>query len=421
MKKPKLGNREFLSKNTKRLLSFEEFQKQKGYLRSNEEPLYTGRYFAVLKEKSQGFSKIQTLLESEFKMSVASSKDFSYQNLNEENIEQADVLIYDELGLALLSAEEDQVQILESAGSDADYFIIPEKVVYLPDDEPSALSLSSTWGIMAIKADRSQYSGNGVGLAVLDTGFDLNHPDFTSRVVHSNSFVPGQSVQDTHGHGTHCIGTACGTVDTNGTRYGVATKSNIYVGKVLNNSGSGAQSWILNGIMWAINEGCKVISMSLGSRVFPGQGYDPAYENAAHYALANGSILVAAAGNESRRSWNQFEPVGSPADSPSVISVGAIDKNFNIADFSNRAINPTGLVDIVGPGVDIYSSWPMQNRYRTISGTSMATPHIAGILALLWEQNPNATPNQIIQKLKNNAQSLPLPLIDVGAGLALAP
>src|SRR5690606_34612384 len=199
-----------------------------------------------------------------------------------------------------------------------------------------------------------------------------------------------------HGHGTHCIGSACGSVDVNGQRYGVAPESLIYAGKVLSNEGSGAQSWILNGITWAANNGCKVISMSLGSQVFPGQSYDLAYERAAQFAVSKGAALVAAAGNESRRSWNQFNPVGSPADCPSILSVAALDSELAVADFSNRAINPTGLVDISGPGVQIYSSWPMPMRYRTISGTSMATPHVAGITALLWEQNPEASPEQII-------------------------
>jgi subtilisin family serine protease len=172
---------------------------------------------------------------------------------------------------------------------------------------------------------------------------------------------------------------------------------------------------------WAANNGCRVISMSLGSRVFPGQSYDVAYERAAQFALSKGTVIVAAAGNESRRSKNQFSPVGSPADCPSILAVAAIDEALQVADFSNRAINPGGLVDIAAPGVAIYSSWPMPVRNRIISGTSMATPHVAGILALLWEKFPDATPSVIEKELRETTRKLPLSPDDVGSGLSIAP
>ncbi len=172
---------------------------------------------------------------------------------------------------------------------------------------------------------------------MLDTGFDTRHPDFGERSLTTFSFVPNETVEDQHGHGTHCIGIACGQTDTQRIRYGVATGADMYVGKVLSNRGSGAQAWVLDGMTWAANQGCRVLSMSLGSRVFPGQSYDIAYERAAQFALSKGTLIVAAAGNESRRSKNQFSPVGSPADCPSILAVGAIDSLLQIADFSNRA------------------------------------------------------------------------------------
>ncbi len=158
--------------------------------------------------------------------------------------------------------------------------------------------LPSTWGINITQAINSEYTGRNVKVAVLDTGFDMNHPDFDDRNITTNSFVSNETIQDLHGHGTHCIGSACGSTDINGKRYGVATDALIYAGKVLGNQGSGAQAYILNGMTWAANKGCKVISMSLGSRVFPGQGYDMAYEKAAQFALFKGAVIVAAAGNE---------------------------------------------------------------------------------------------------------------------------
>lgn len=419
MKKPILGKQTFLKENTKRVLSFEQFVKEVYERGVDEKPLYTGRYFVILKEGVKSFSKTQKLFETSLGFAVANSKDFESESLDDTKIESADALVYDDLGIALIGGEEKQIQILESA--DADFIIEPEKIVYVPDEAPATLNIPSTWGVNITQAINSQFTGLNVKVAVLDTGFDINHPDFVGRNIITNSFVPNETIHDMHGHGTHCIGTACGNTDMSGQRYGVAKDSLIYAGKVLSNQGSGAQAWILNGMIWAANNGCKVISMSLGSRVFPGQGYDIAYERAAQFALSKGAVVVAAAGNESRRSWNQFSPVGSPADCPSVIAVAAIDSNLSVADFSNRAINPTGQVDIAGPGVMIYSSWPIPMRYRTISGTSMATPHIAGIIALFWEKFPTYTPSQIIYELRRLARTLPMPNFDVGAGLSIAP
>ena len=419
MKKPILGRQTFLPENTERLYAYEKFVKENSIRKIDENPLFTGRYFVILKDGNRNFEVIQNIFTNELGIKVAHSNDFRTESINEYTLQNADALIYDELGIALVGCQGEQIKILENAN--ADFILAPEKVVYVPDEEPAPLNIASTWGIEITQAINSQFTGKGVKVAVLDTGFDANHPDFAGRNITTISFVPDETAEDVHGHGTHCIGSACGSLDINGQRYGVATESLIYSGKVLSNEGSGAQSWILNGITWAANNGCKVISMSLGSRGFPGQSYDLAYERAAQFAISKGAVLVAAAGNESRRSWNQFNAVGSPADCPSILAVAALDAGSEVADFSNRAINPTGLIDIAGPGVEIYSSWPMPLRYRTISGTSMATPHVAGIVALLCEQNPDASPEQIIELLISSAKKLPLLPIDVGAGLAIAP
>ena len=359
------------------------------------------------------------MLEAKWGFKVANTADFITETLNESKMKGADALFYHDLGVVLVGADDDLIHLLSS--QDTDYFVEPEKVVYIPDDVPEETDNASTWGIRITEALHSPYTGAGVGVAVIDTGFDSSHPDFKGRELTTQSFVPGETMDDMHGHGTHCIGTACGSVDGDGQRYGVASGAHIYAGKVLSNQGSGAQAWVLNGMTWAANNGCRVLSMSLGSRVFPGQTYDVAYERAAQFALSKGTIIVAAAGNDSRRSKNQFSPVGSPADCPSILAVAAIDPALQVADFSNRAVNPGGLVDIAAPGVGIYSSWPMPLRNRIISGTSMATPHVAGILALLWEKSPDATPAAIEKELRETARSLSLSPDDVGAGLSIAP
>jgi subtilisin len=281
----------------------------------------------------------------------------------------------------------------------------------------------ATWGVQGVKAVFSCRSGRGVKVAVLDTGMDLNHPDFAGRNVTAQSFIPGQEVQDGHGHGTHCIGTATGPkCPAIRPRYGVAYEADIFAGKVLNNSGRGTDGQILAGINWAIANKCDVISMSLGAAVQVGQSFSTVFETVAQRALQAGSLIVAAAGNDSNRP-GVIRPVGHPANCPSILAVAAIDSGLGIAWFSNRGINPQGgQIDIAGPGVNVYSSVPMPTRYGRKSGTSMATPHAAGVAALLAEANPGARGAALGQLLAAGAQRLTtLPGADVGAGLVQAP
>ena len=288
---------------------------------------------------------------------------------------------------------------------------------------PTAVDESvATWGLQATKVVNSCYSGQGIKVAVLDTGFDLNHPDFIGRTIQTKSFILGEEVQDGHGHGTHCIGTALGALKPMQLpRYGVAYNAEIYAGKVLSNQGSGADGGILQGIEWAIANGCQVISMSLGSPTKVGTPYSRVYEAVAQRALSRGTLIVAAAGNESRRHLGIINPVGHPANCPSIMAVAALDSQLQIARFSNRGINPDGgQIDIAGPGVAVRSSWPMPMQYRTISGTSMATPHVAGIAALHAEAT-GVKGQELWNLLVRTARRLPLPSQDVGAGIVQAP
>lgn len=418
MKPPILGKKTFLPNLSASEHFTDELFHNAYDVHDEENPLYTGRHLLILQEGNKSVLKTIKILEDKWGLSVANTADFVTETLNESKLKDADALFYNDLGIALLSMDDDAIALLNTY---AGYIIEPEKVVYIPDEIPADTAETATWGIKAIQANESVYTGAGIKIAVLDTGFDADHPDFTGRDITSYSFVPDETTEDLHGHGTHCIGIACASADRQGLRYGVAPGAHIYAGKVLNNRGSGAQAWVLDGMTWAANNGCRVLSMSLGSKVFPGQSYDIAYERAAQFALSKGTLIVAAAGNESRRSKNQFSPVGSPADCPSILAVGAVNSALQVADFSNRAINKEGLVDLVAPGVDIYSSWPMPAGHRILSGTSMATPHVAGIIALLCEKYPEAAPDRIREELIGLAGSLPLSREDVGAGLAIAP
>jgi subtilisin family serine protease len=280
----------------------------------------------------------------------------------------------------------------------------------------------ATWGLQATNVVQSNYSGRSIKVAVLDTGIDLKHPDLIGRSITTKSFIDGEDVQDGNGHGTHCIGTACGTnKPTRLPRYGIAYNCEIYAGKVLSNQGSGSDSGILQGIEWAVANGCHVISMSLGAPARVGEPFSPVYEEVAKRALRRGTLIVAAAGNESRRDSGSIKPVARPANCPSIMAVAALDSALQIARFSNRGLNPDGgQVDIAGPGVAVYSSWPMPTQYRSISGTSMATPHVAGIAALHAEAT-GLTGLELWSVLMRTARRLPLPSQDVGAGIVQAP
>jgi subtilisin family serine protease len=397
--------------------------------------------------------------------------------------ESADALVFDELGIAVMTGDADQMSAMSSFSPSVDENVIvePEYVNYafqdnLDEDLPgggasgggggapastsgmagslpylqgyrdaldhlvktfggggsaaaggggiqAAADLfqdttSATWGLQATEVAGACGTGNGIKLAVLDTGFDLTHPDFAGRSVQTSSFISGESVQDGNGHGTHCIGTSCGPRRPGiGPRYGIASGAQIFAGKVLSNAGSGGDASILAGINWAIQNGCQIVSMSLGRRVSPGEAPQTNYQTAGSRALAAGTLIVAAAGNDSRRPFVTI-PVSSPANAGSIAAIAAVDRFLQVASFSNRAINPSGgEINLAGPGVDVHSSWPMPIRLRSISGTSMATPHVAGVAALVAEENPSFRGLQLYLELRRRARSLPLPQADVGNGL----
>jgi subtilisin len=435
---------------------------------------FTGKYLVLLHD--DGMKEGLAAIKSAAGLSeVCNAADYDGAAVEMAEAEDAEVFVLDKLKVAVVNADPTQLSGLRSAAADdgAILAVEPERIMYalaLPGDptdpqfpfeylrgyrdavnhlyasltgapaegegfEPEAVFADNaqfTWGLQATRVNQSRFSGRGIRVAVLDTGFDLDHPDFVGRTVVSRSFIQGQAVNDLNGHGTHCIGTALGPQQPAGAvrRYGCAFRADIFAGKVLSNQGSGADSGILAGINWAISNQCRVISMSLGARVQPGETFSAIYETVAQRALRSnpGTLIVAAAGNESNRPGS-IAPVGRPANCPSILAVGAVDSNLRIARFSSGGINPNGGgVDVAGPGVAIFSSapvpaapgWPA--RYHTISGTSMATPHVAGIAAMWLESRGAGTTAQALwQLLTGNARRLTLPSRDVGAGFVQAP
>lgn len=292
-----------------------------------------------------------------------------------------------------------------------------------PIQTPVIDTPARTWGVAATGADRSRFTGAGIRIAILDTGIDLDHPDFQGRAITTRSFVPGETVADGQGHGTHCAGTAAGPLARGDRpRYGVAPEAELFVGKVLSDAGSGTEIDILAGMAWAVEMGCEVISMSLGRSVRVGEEPTIEYERIARRALEAGSLIVAAAGNDSSREFGMIAPVGEPANSPSILAVAAVDGLGAVARFSCGGINPDGgEVDLAGPGVDVLSSVPRPRLYRALSGTSMACPHVAGLAALWAQSDPALRGRALWRALVENAAPLGAPTRDVGAGLAMAP
>lgn len=397
--------------------------------------LETGRYLVTFREGALD-EGIQSLAKRSLRM--ADARDFKNQAVTTEDASDADALVFPEIGVAVVSgnamaargmsaedelSDSDPLEIIEP-----EYFVFAEGSDYLrgflsaanaiardlgereadeyAEDEVDAEVLGATWGLRACKVPPSARSGAGIKVAVLDTGMDLGHPHFSGRGIVSATFV-GQPVQDLHGHGTHCIGTACGPKSPPGLipRYGIGWATRIFVGKVLTNSGSGTGASVLAGMNWAIANRCQVISMSLGSQ----SPVQAAYTNAGAAALRNGCLVIAAAGNAA-------SSTGAPANSPTIMAVASLDPNLAPSSYSNK-----GKIEIAAPGRDVYSSWPRPTLVKTISGTSMAAPHVAGCAALWAQTSSNLRGMALWQRLRASARALPYPASRVGAGLVQAP
>jgi subtilisin family serine protease len=198
----------------------------------------------------------------------------------------------------------------------------------------------------------------------------------------------------------------------------VAPGADLLVGKVLSDRGAGTDTTILAGLSWAIANGSRVVSLSLGADI---RDVSSAYDTVGRRALAAGTLIVAAAGNNASRSFGETGFLGIPASSQAILAVAALDARLGVADFSARS-NPMvgGKIDLAAPGVDVFSSWPMPRRYHTMSGTSIAAPHVAG-LAALWSQATGATGSALWSILRRAARRLNHPPADTGAGLPQAP
>jgi subtilisin family serine protease len=289
--------------------------------------------------------------------------------------------------------------------------IMPTTLVHPVEGDPAVpAAAASTWGVAAVRADASAQTGAGVTVAVLDTGIDADHPAFTGVTLVEEDFT-ALGNGDKQGHGTHCAGTVFGR-DVDGTRIGVAPGvTRALVGKILGDDGTGDTEGMFRGIQWAVQQGAQVVSMSVEFD-FPGavkrrvdQGWPAdlatsvaleAYRAnlrmfdalmqliASREAFGPGTVVVAAAGNGSRRQSNPNHEIGValPAAADGVVSVAAVGQSpggLRVADFSNT------FAQIGAPGVGVQSA-KLGGGLRSLNGTSMAAPHVAGVAALWWER-----------------------------------
>lgn len=305
------------------------------------------------------------------------------------------------------------------------------------DDGGTATGIAHVWldGVRKASLDKSVpqigaptawkagYTGKGVKVAVLDTGVDTRHPDLKDQVVESRNFTAAADATDHFGHGTHVASIVAGTGAGSGGKYkGVAPDARILNGKVLDDTGSGDDSGILAGMEWAVAQGASVINLSLGGYDTPET--DPLEAEVDKLSAEKGVLFAIAAGNDGPQS------IGSPGSADAALTVGAVDKKDKLADFSSTgprtgdgAVKP----DVTAPGVDITAAaakgsvidqevGEKPEGYLTISGTSMATPHVAGAAAILKQEHPDWGYAQLKAALTGSAKDGKYTPFQQGAG-----
>ncbi|MET7455058.1 S8 family peptidase [Streptomyces sp. NPDC005574] len=269
------------------------------------------------------------------------------------------------------------------------------------------------------------YDGKGVKIAVLDTGIDATHPDLKDQVIAAKNFSTSADATDKFGHGTHVASIAAGTGAKSGGKYkGVAPGAKLLNGKVLSDDGYGDDSQILAGMEWAAEQGADVVNLSLGGGDTP--EIDPLEAEVNKLSETKGILFAIAAGND-----GDFgeQTIGSPGSAAAALTVGAVDDKDKLASFSSRGPGLDGQIkpDVTAPGVDITAAAAPGSLidqevgekppgYLTISGTSMATPHVAGAAAILKQEHPDWTYAELKGALTGSAKGGKYTPFEQGSG-----
>jgi subtilisin family serine protease len=264
--------------------------------------------------------------------------------------------------------------------------------------------------------------GDGVTVAVLDTGVDSDHPDLAGRLLDERNFTSGPSASDGHGHGTHVAATVLGIGAAGSTtRTGVAPGASLLSGKVMTDGGSGQASWIIAGMEWAAEQGADIVNLSLGGA--PTDGTDPMSAAVDALTEEHGTLFVISAGNSGPRD----RTIGAPGAATSALTVGAVDRQDAVASFSSRgprlgdfAMKP----ELTAPGVAIAAArasgtsmgTPIDEVHTRASGTSMAAPHVAGVAALVKQANPDFSAAELRSVLIGSSADIEAAVFDAGAG-----
>ncbi|MFG2428593.1 S8 family peptidase [Streptomyces sp. NPDC048590] len=330
---------------------------------------------------------------------------------------------FPDLGVAALTAPKDSAAVFwraVTASGGSRSASTPAKIWL--DRKVSASLDRSVPQIGAPDAWKAGHTGKGIKVAVLDTGWDPTHPDLDGRVSASKDFTGKGNTVDGHGHGTHVASTVGGTgAASSGRNKGVAPDADLIVGKVLSDSGSGPTSAVIAGMEWAVAEGADVVSMSLGSET-GGKCDDPLADAVNTLSDSTSALFVMAAGNAGPGA----STVGTPGCARGALTVAAADRDLSTASFSSRGDvydgegAHYGKPDITAPGVGIVAARaagtsmgaPVDERYTAASGTSMATPHVAGAAAILAQGHPDlrgaALKRALTSSVRPGAKDFPL-------------
>jgi subtilisin family serine protease len=279
---------------------------------------------------------------------------------------------------------------------------MPAPVYRLPPFQVDKVMLATAetidWGLklLGIPPLWKETKGEGIKVAVLDTGIALEHPDLQPAILEARDFTRSPSAAyDAQGHGTHVSGIIAARRNSHGI-VGVAPEAKIIAAKVLNDEGSGTSQDIVAGIHWAIESGADILSMSLGS-----PEPDEEIHQALLLAISKGIFVITAAGNEGP----DLDTVGYPAGFPEMVAVGSIDRRKRLSQFSSRGRQ----VDVAAPGDQITSCYPPRG-FATLSGTSMATPFVSGVVALALSKHrqmggktPLRTQQDLIEHLRRTS------------------